>query len=118
MPYVYEYLNLLDTWLRANLEAIAVAQSATLLVIYGDYVNEVVRIALKPYPFLVRLVAFVFLCAFGFGALGVFAANVYGEVLARLDHRFLTPVVATVFLLLGMAAERGVLARSKPVFAR
>ncbi|MEK6747919.1 MAG: DUF3392 family protein [Pseudomonadota bacterium] len=118
MSQALEYLNILDTWLRANLEAIAIAQSATLLVIYGDYVNEIVRIALKPYPFLVRLTAFVMICAFGFGAIGVFAANVYSELLAKLDYRMLTPVVVTVFLLLGMAAERGVLARHKPVFAR
>lgn len=107
MEYVIDFYNGLDAWVRQYILMIAMAQVATILVVFGDHINAIVRIVVKPYPFVVRVGAFVALCAFGYGALTAFTTPVYAKVLGMLNGYLLTPVIFVSFVLIGMLAERG-----------
>ena len=67
MDLVNGYLVQLGNWMRPHIMLVAMAQVATLLTIYGDHINVVVRVLVKPYHFILRLAAFVALCTFGYG---------------------------------------------------
>lgn len=107
MQYVIDFYNSLDAWVRQYVLMIAMAQVATLLVVFGDHINAIVRVLVKPYPFVVRVGAFVALCAFGYGALTAFTTPLYAKLLAMLNGYMLTPVILVTFILIGMLAERG-----------
>ena len=66
-----ELIALPAGWVKANLLAIATAFTTALLVIYGDNINRAVKLRINRYPFLVRTLAFVALCSFGYGLLTV-----------------------------------------------
>jgi hypothetical protein len=108
MSYIVDFYNSLDAWVRQYILMIAMAQVATLLVIFGDHINAMVRVLVKPYPFMVRVSAFVALCAFGYGALTAFTTPMYAKALAMLGGYLLTPVILVSFVLIGILAERGI----------
>lgn len=112
MDFITEYYHLLDNWLRQSIFMIAMAQIATILTIFGDQINGVLRLFVKPYPFFLRVSAFVALCAFGYGAITAFSTPLYAGLLAKLNSFLLTPVVLVSFILIGMLAEHGIRLRS------
>lgn len=84
----------------------AVAFVATLLVIYGDAINRTVRIFVKPYPFILRILAFVLLCTLGYGAITVWGSAQLQLVMGRIPDLYFAPIVFVAFLFLGILAER------------
>ncbi|GAA6134512.1 hypothetical protein NBRC116188_13010 [Oceaniserpentilla sp. 4NH20-0058] len=71
MAWLNDILLQAGAWLKPYSMQMAVAFVATLLVIYGDAINKTLRVFVKPYPFLIRISAFVVLCTLGYGALTV-----------------------------------------------
>lgn len=106
MDIINEILLRSGIWTRQHLGEIALALVATLLVIYGDDLNRFVKRQLRTYPRLVRLIGFVLMCAFGYGALTVLFTPILASWLAMVNTRWLAPLVAGVFLLVGWLAER------------
>ncbi|SEP83587.1 Protein of unknown function [Ectothiorhodospira magna] len=94
------------SWVRGHVGQIALALVATLLVIYGNDINRTLKIILRPYHRLLRLLGFVLMCAFGYGALTVFFTPLLANVLVMVDTRWMAPMVVGAFLLLGFLAER------------
>ncbi|MDH5231651.1 MAG: DUF3392 domain-containing protein [Gammaproteobacteria bacterium] len=97
-----------DVWTRQNIMLIAMAQIATLLVIFGEQINAMVHRLVRPYPFMARIAAFVALCAFGYGALTAVVTPLYAELIAKLNQMILLPALLVSFILIGMLAEHGV----------
>lgn len=106
MELFHEVLIALADWIRPHSDNIALALIATLLVIYGDEINSTVKKQLRAYPYIVRLIGFVVLCAFGYGALTVYATPVLEDLISRIPSLYLAPAVVLLFLLVGLLAER------------
>ncbi len=85
---------------------LAVAMVATLLVIYGDAINKTVRLFVRPYPFILRISAFVVLCTLGYGALTVWGAGKLKVLMTALPDVYFAPVTLLAFVVLGFLAER------------
>jgi hypothetical protein len=99
-------LTTISDWFRPHLLAISLAILATILTIYGDGINRAVKKQFSGASFLVRLSAFVALCAFGYGFLNIALGKVLAQMLGGLDGRTLAPVIVAVFFCLGLLAER------------
>lgn len=90
---------------RPYLTQVALAISSTLLAIYGGDINGWFKDLVKGYPFVLRVLAFVLLVAFGYGALGLAMAHFLAVLLGMLANVILAPVICLVFLLIGLLAE-------------
>ena len=106
METVYEYIALPSAWGRDHLSAIATAFTTALLVIYGDNINRAVKNRVRRYNFLVRTVAFVLLCSFGYGMLTVVITPSVAQLLRYFGDRYLTLAVVVAFFAIGLLAER------------
>ncbi|OOV87012.1 DUF3392 family protein [Oceanospirillum linum] len=106
MEMLRELLLAMADWIRPHSDNIALALIATLLVIYGDEINRIVKQQLRPYPYIIRLIGFVVLCAFGYGALTVYATPVLEDIINRIPGLYLAPAIMLLFLLVGLLAER------------
>jgi hypothetical protein len=93
-------------WLYPYLGEIALAIMATLLVIYGDSINHMVKKQTIGLHFILRTAAFIILCTFGYGALLIFFAPILGKWLATIGMIYLGPFIVGVFITLGVIAER------------
>lgn len=92
--------------LRPHCDVIAMAIIATLLALYGDNINRLIKKRIQAYPFLGRLAIFVLLCTFGFGIFSVFIASLLEDFLLQMNRYWLAPVVIGIFLLIGFLADR------------
>ncbi|MFW6278401.1 MAG: DUF3392 domain-containing protein [Halorhodospira sp.] len=106
MELVNELLWRSGSWVQGHIHDIALALIATLLVIYGSSINRFIARPLRPYPWLVRVGAFVLLCAFGYGALTVWITPLLAEALLHIETRYLGAATFGIFLVIGWLAER------------
>lgn len=93
-------------WLRPHLMTIALMVVATLLVLYGNNINAVVKRNINHYPFIVRIMIFILLCAFGYGLLTNILTPFIASQLAQLSNLYLGPIVVIGTIALGVLAER------------
>lgn len=61
-PYIHHFAN----FLRAHMDSISVGLVATLLMIYGAYINNYFKKITRSIPFLGRFALFVVLCSAGY----------------------------------------------------
>ena len=108
MDSIAHWINDIDSWIRANTVQIAFAQVATLLVIFGERINQIVHSLVKPYPFVARIAAFIALCTFGYGAMSAAATPAYARLLGTFNGLLLLGFTLASFIAIGMLAERGV----------
>lgn len=106
MDIINEILLRAGQWTHSNMDSITLALVATLLVIYGDQINNFVRRLLRHYPRLIRIMGFVVLCAFGYGLLTVLLTPVLANWFSLVSQKWLAPIVLAAFLLVGWLAER------------
>mgnify|MGYP000027895724 CR=1 FL=1 len=106
MNWVNELLLQAAAYVKPYNAQLAVAIVATLLVIYGDAINKTVRLFVRPYPFILRISAFVVLCTLGYGALTVWGAGQLKLLIASVPDVYLAPVMLLAFIILGFLAER------------
>lgn len=99
-------LLLLAEYLRPHNKEIALAMVATLLVIFGDTINDLVRMLVKKQHILFRLGVFIALCTFGYGALSVWLTPMLAKFLAGLSAVSYVLVIAGGFIAVGILAER------------
>jgi len=85
---------------------ISLAILATLLVIYGSQINQIVKRHVSGWHFIFRTLIFILLCTFGYGALLVYGAPLLGKWLGSVSPLYLGPVVLLIFISLGVLAER------------
>ena len=107
MPEVLiQYTAALSTWAKSHLTPISTAITTTLLVIYGDDINGLVKRRIRGLNFFVRTGAFIALCAIGYGMLSVAGASAVKQLLRYFDDLYLAPMVVGAFVLMGILAER------------
>jgi hypothetical protein len=93
-------------WLYPWLWEIAMAIMATLLVIYGESINRIVKRQISGLHFLIRTLIFILLCAFGYGALLIFVTPLLSKWLASVSMIYLGPLILGIFISLGLIAEK------------
>ncbi|MCY0965719.1 DUF3392 family protein [Parathalassolituus penaei] len=93
-------------FLRPFNSDIALAWVATLLVIYGDSINGFVRNLVRRQMVVVRILVFIALCTFGYGALTVWVVPFVARFLSHQPANLYVILVVGGFVLLGIMAER------------
>lgn len=110
MGLIADLVNQLDlhlrSWILGHMSHVTTALTASLLVIYGDDINGMVKDRVRNRHFVVRTLTFVLVCAFGFGLLAVFMAPGIARVLRYFGDRYLVLTVAAAFVGVGWLAER------------
>lgn len=92
--------------IRPHLSDFAMMIVATLLVIYGNSINQAVRRQVSHMHFIIRTLIFILVCAFGYGLLTVWLAPLLADALARIPNFWLAAASAGILIVLGMLAER------------
>ncbi|WP_404399379.1 DUF3392 domain-containing protein [Idiomarina seosinensis] len=101
-----QLLNELGLFVRPHLYQIAMMIVATLLVIFGNDVNQMIRRQISGLHFLLRALIFVLVCAFGYGYLLVWFSPLLADGLAQIPLQWVAPAVVAILLTLGLLAER------------
>lgn len=95
----------LANWVRPHISDIALALVATILVIFGGTINDIVRRLLRGRGFWLRVMVFIILCAFGYGFLSVWLTPIVAQFLWSLSAGWLLITVVGSFVGLGMLAQ-------------
>ena len=84
----------------------AMAIIATLLVIFGNDINNNLKKLVAKQHFIIRSVIFVLVCAFGYGVLTVWLTGLLSTQLSHIPNVYIVPVIFLIFSLLGMYAQK------------
>ena len=106
MDLLLELFVTLSRWCRSDLDEIALAVVAALLVLFGPPVNAWLQRQVGSLNFVLRTLLFVLLCAVGYGMLIVHATPWLAKGLAQLNNYTLAPALVLVFVAIGVIAER------------
>ncbi len=106
MSFFISLIGDFGSWLIANHFAIAFALTATALVVFGESINSIVRRGLKPYNILIRFLAFVALCVFGYGFLSFFLSKKLSSFIGALSPLYAFVFVVLSFLILAIFANK------------
>lgn len=101
-----EILIELGQWFRPYQYQTALAIVATILVVFGNDINSAIKHLFRKQHFIVRTLAFVLICAFGYGLATVWLTSVLASQLAKVPTVYIVPLVVTVFIGLGMYAQK------------
>lgn len=101
-----ELLIEVGQWFRSYQYQTAMAIVATLLVIFGNDINNVVRKLVAKQHFIVRCLTFVAVCAFGYGLLTIWLTKLLAQQLAAVPTNYVFPVILTIFMALGAYAQK------------
>jgi hypothetical protein len=94
------------TWVNGHAGEVALALVATLLVIYGDDINRTFARTVRPYPWIVRVISFVLMCAFGYGTITVLVTPLIAEAILSIEARWVGLLTLVIFFAIGTLAER------------
>ncbi|ATC94158.1 DUF3392 family protein [Pseudoalteromonas tunicata] len=97
---------LLGAKLAPYLSQIAMLLTVCLIALYGNELNKLIKRVVGRRHFIIRTLVFVVVTAFGYGALVVWLAPFIAHLLAMLKGVWLMPVVCSLFIGLGILAER------------
>ena len=105
MNWIQTVLTHLSQWIQPYYSEISLTILATILVVYGDVFNKHIKRMISPYPFVIRALVFVLVCAFGYGLLIVFATPYVKQLILWVPYLYRGLTVIIVFLVLGYMAE-------------
>lgn len=96
----------LGQWFRGYQYQTAMAVVATVLVIFGNDINNVVRKLVAKQHFIIRCLTFVVVCAFGYGLLTIWLTKLLAQQLALVPTIYVFPFIVAVFIVLGAYAQK------------
>lgn len=96
----------LSHWFRPHLFTVSLMIVATLLVLYGNNVNGMIKRQISGCHFILRTVIFILVCAFGYGLLTVWLTPFLAQLLGRVPNLYLGLLIVSISILLGVMAER------------
>lgn len=103
---VNELLWRSGAWTQAHIHDVALGLVATLLVVYGSDINRAFARTVRPYPWLLRVLGFVLLCALGYGMLTALLTPLFAEALLHIETRWLGVGLLGILVVIGWLAER------------
>ena len=101
-----DFLLEIGAWFKPYQYQAAMAIVATLLVLFGNQINSHIKKMFAGYHFAIRTIAFVLVCAFGYGLATVWLTGVLNEQLAKVPLPYLVPVHLIIFIAMGMYAQK------------
>ena len=93
-------------WFRVYQYQSAMAIVATLLVIFGNNINMIVKKAVAKQHLLVRCLVFILVCAFGYGLLTIWLTGLLAQQLAKIPSLYVLPTIISIFVLLALYAQK------------
>jgi hypothetical protein len=84
---------------------IATAMIATLLVIFGGFINNALRRVVRKQVIWVRVAAFIGLCTFGYGALTIWLTPIVAVYLMNQSAGMYVASIVLSFVFIGVLAE-------------
>ena len=93
-------------WFRVYQYQSAMAIVATLLVIFGNDINLIVKKAVAKQHLLVRCLVFILVCAFGYGLLTIWLTGLLAQQLAKIPSLYVLPTIISIFVLLALYAQK------------
>ncbi|MGB1199696.1 MAG: DUF3392 domain-containing protein [Thalassotalea sp.] len=84
----------------------ALAIVATLLVVFGNDINNAIRKLISKQHFIVRSLVFVLVCAFGYGLATIYLTRLLNQQLNNVSSLYIIPTIVSIFLVLGMYAQK------------
>jgi len=96
----------LGQWFRGYQYQSAMAIIATLLVIFGNDINNNLKKLVAKQHFIIRSAIFVLVCAFGYGVLTVWLTGLLSTQLSHIPDVYILPVIFVIFSLLGIYAQK------------
>jgi hypothetical protein len=103
---IVNVLNSLGLWCRPYQYQVALAIIATLLVVFGNDINASIKKLLSKQHIIVRMLTFVFICAFGYGLLTVWLTSLLAAQLALVPTLYLAPTISGIFIVLALYAQK------------
>lgn len=95
----------LAEWMRPYNREIATAMIATLLVIFGGFINNTLRRIVRKQVIWVRVAAFIGLCTFGYGALTIWLTPIVAVYLIKQSAIVYVASIVLSFIFIGVLAE-------------
>ncbi len=84
----------------------AMAIIATLLVIFGNDINNSLKKLVAKQHFIIRSVIFILVCAFGYGLLTIWLTGLLSTQLSHIPNVYIVPAIFLIFSLLGIYAQK------------
>lgn len=106
MDLLLELIVTLSRWSRGHLYDIALAILAALLVLFGPGLNQWLQRKVSAFNFVLRTLAFVLVCAIGYGLAIGFLTPWLMQGLGQFNNYTLAPVLLVVFVVIGILADR------------
>ena len=102
-PYIHQFAN----FLRLHMDSISVGLVATILIIYGGYINNYFKKITRSIPFLGRLALFVVLCSAGYAFMSSQLVRLLKMFLYGQADLPLIGIIAAAFIVLAFCARSG-----------
>ncbi|GAA6204465.1 MULTISPECIES: DUF3392 domain-containing protein [Thalassotalea] len=96
----------LGVWFRPYQYQCALAIIATILVIFGNDINNVIKQLVRKQHFIIRTIIFIVVCAVGYGLITVWLTGLLSLQLAKIPNLYILPVVSVIFIALGLYAQK------------
>jgi len=114
LPYINKFDVIIMTdllieigqWFRGYQYQTAMAIIATLLVIFGNDINNRLKKLVAKQHFIIRSVIFILVCAFGYGLLTIWLTGLLSAQLSNIPNLYIVPVILLIFSSLGMYAQK------------
>ncbi len=84
----------------------ALAIIATILVLFGNDINNAIKQLVKKQHFILRTSVFIFVCAIGYGLITVWLTQLLALQLAKVPNTYIVPLVVFIFICLGSYAQK------------
>ena len=104
--YIENINSYLVNFTQLHSNNIALAFVTTCLVLFGNNVNGFVRRRVINLFFIVRILIFILLCAFGYGLITVTIQPVVHRLILGIPKNLSFVIVALSFIILGILAEK------------
>lgn len=106
MDWLWSLNSELSNWFWSYRNVIVTSWVAVLLVLYGDNINKTLKRLMRPYHYVVRILAFVVLCSVGYSILANYGEVLINHTLQLPERRWFAVIVIGVYFVLGGLAER------------
>ncbi len=101
-----ELLIDIGQWFRGYQYQTAMAIVATLLVVFGNDINNAVCKLVAKQHFIIRSITFILVCAFGYGLLTVWLTTLLSQQLSQVPNRYVLLLLVAIFSALGVYAQK------------
>lgn len=106
MDWSLDLLISISQWIRPYLTEVSLAITATLLVVFGGDITNMLRKQISTLHFFLRMTVFVLFCAFGFGFMAAFLTPILASKMASMSNVWLAPSVVAIFYAIGFIAQK------------